>query len=173
MCNRLLYDKSAYSSLVSFWRRQDGGIQCRSLVLSLEQTVDAHDEDRYYVILADGVDVVDFQESLPFLSSLRFHLELELIGGQNKALFVTCKKSFFLQRSVKKMVLSYVPVPTVARIPMALIHALMDKLESNDMLNITLKYYPDQDRSNMVSSASFSAFLESSNEKLCTSCHFF
>ena len=141
--------------------------------MSLDQTIDAHDEDRYYVILADGVDVVDFQESLPFFSSLRFHLELELIGGQNKALFVSCKKSFFLQRSVKKMISSYVPVPTVARIPMALIHAIMGKLESNDVLNITLKYYPDQEKSNMVSATSFSAYLESSNEKLCTCCHFF
>ena len=173
MCNRLLYDKPTYSPFVSFRWRQDCSIQCRSLALSLDQTIDAHDEDRYYVILADGVDVVDFQESLPFFSSLRFHLELELIGGQNKALFVTCKKSFFLQRSVKKMISSYVPVPTVARIPMALIHAIMGKLESNDVLNITLKYYPDQEKSNMVSATSFSAYLESSNEKLCTCCHFF
>lgn len=133
--------------------------------------MDAHDEDRFYVILADGVDVVDFQDKLPFLSSFRFHLELELIGGQNKALFVTCKKSFFQQRSVKKMVFSYVPVPTVARIPMALIHTIMDKLESNDKLNITLKLYSDKERSNMVPAASFSAYLESSNEKLCHSYH--
>lgn len=123
------------------------------------------------MILTDGVSVVDFQERLPYLSSLRFHLELELIGGQNRTLFVACKRSFFQQKSVKKMISTYVPVPAIARISMSLIHTVMQKLDSDAMMNITIHYLPIQEGPRKVSEVPFSAFLAASNEELCTIAH--
>lgn len=108
-------------------------------------TEDPSKFDFFFVLLADGYSPYEFEENAPFFSKGRSYSSIQLIGGTDRAILVTCKESLLHSRSLRTVVDSYSPVPLMARIHPAIIKYLAAKWDKSPLLNLTFSLLPESE----------------------------
>lgn len=95
-----------------------------------------------------------------------YNVKIEYIGGQNKALVVTCNEKFFHRSSVAIMIESCVPFPRIARIDNSLVASIANELSGDENIEIVVNYNSEKASKTVknVSAISLSTFHSKKNE---------
>lgn len=115
----------------------------------------------------DEYTVADFPKHLPLIGGKSGLFDIEYIGGQNKALIVTCKEWMLHSLFLSYLIKSYSSIPLLARIDPSLLSITCDAINENSDLSVTIQFYHDVSLSlNAFSSLAKSTTTLSSNTKI-------